>query len=38
MLADNLEYWAQKELQEEREKVLRKAEQRVLENKCNAAS
>jgi len=37
MLAENLESWAQKERREEREKVLHEAEQRVLENKRNAA-
>ena len=37
MLAENLENWAQKERQEERQKVLQETEQRVLESKRNAA-
>jgi hypothetical protein len=37
MLAENLENWAHKERQEERQKVLQETEQRVLESKRNAA-
>jgi hypothetical protein len=37
MLAENLENWAQKERQEERQKVMQETELRVLESKRNAA-